>query len=160
MPSFSHAPLSRHPALVPLSRDHYVGLVQAHRLMKAAAADDAQRRHALAEFADAWERELVEHFRDEERLLGALMSAEDRARLVGEHARLAELAQQARAARREVAPDATALHALGETLEGHIRWEERELFPRLQRQLNETQLTELQRHTAELEAARPRNTSR
>src|SRR2546422_9730825 len=50
-----------HPALIPLSRDHHDGLVQAVRLRRAAADGDASARLAEA-------REFVEFFRNDERV--------------------------------------------------------------------------------------------
>ncbi|MBZ0173395.1 MAG: hypothetical protein K8E66_13510, partial [Phycisphaerales bacterium] len=86
MPSFEHAPLKRHEGLAPLSRDHYLGLVQARRLIQSADEDDVARRKAVAEFIDAWDRDIVTHFRDEERLLTGLMDDADQRRLFDEHA--------------------------------------------------------------------------
>jgi hypothetical protein len=40
--------MKRHSALIPLSRDHHVGLVQAVRLRRAAADGDASDRLAAA----------------------------------------------------------------------------------------------------------------
>jgi hypothetical protein len=51
--------MKRHPALIPLSRDHHSGLVQAVWLRRAAADGDASVRLAAA-------REFVEFFRYEE----------------------------------------------------------------------------------------------
>src|SRR5947208_11376257 len=53
--------MKRHPALIPLSRDHHDGLVQAVRLRRAAADGDASAPLAAA-------REFVEFFRNEERI--------------------------------------------------------------------------------------------
>jgi hypothetical protein len=53
--------MKRHPALIPLSRDHHDGLVQAVRLRRAAGDGDASARLAAA-------REFVEFFRNEERV--------------------------------------------------------------------------------------------
>ena len=53
--------MKRHPALIPLSRDHHDGLVQAVRLRRAAADGDASARLAAA-------REFVEFFRNDERV--------------------------------------------------------------------------------------------
>src|SRR3989442_5945797 len=53
--------MKRHPALIPLSRDHHDGLVQAVRLRRAAAGGDASARLAAA-------REFVEFFRNDERV--------------------------------------------------------------------------------------------
>jgi hypothetical protein len=53
--------MKRHPALIPLSRDHHGGLVQALRLRRAAATRDASARLAAA-------GDFVEFFRNEERV--------------------------------------------------------------------------------------------
>lgn len=157
MANFEHAPIERHEALAPLSRDHYVGLVQARHLKKAAEADDVARRKAIAVFVDAWDTQIAEHFADEQRLLADLATADDRERLLSEHRQIRELAERARELRHQTDPSAEVVQTIGETLEKHIRWEERELFVRLQDQLTEAQLVELGRRTASIERARPRN---
>src|SRR5438874_6587999 len=53
--------MKRHPALIPLSRDHHNGLVQASRLRRAATDGDASARLVAG-------REFVEFFRNEERV--------------------------------------------------------------------------------------------
>lgn len=160
MPQFEHSPISRHQALAPFSRDHYVGLVQARHLIKAADKDDVSRRKALSEFVDAWDSDIAAHFRDEERLLAAVACPEDRHRLLTEHERLARLAAEARELRRQVDPDPAALRDIGESLDDHIRWEERELFNRVQSKLTPEQLQELGVQTAAIERSRPRNINR
>ena len=156
MVAYEHALIERHVALAPFSRDHYSGLVQARHLIRAADGDDVARRKAVAEFVDAWDREIAKHFRDEERLLSELMADEDRKRLLDDHASLSTLASDARMMRRHVDPDPSTLRQLGETLEQHIRWEERHLFNRLQDRLNAAQLAELHRRSILLEKSRPR----
>jgi len=160
MKNFEHAPIERHEALAPLSRDHYVGLVQARHLKKAADADDVARRKAIAEFVDAWDSEIAEHFADEERLLLELADDADGQRLLQEHQQLTDLADQARALRRQTDPDAAVLRQIGQSLDEHIRWEERELFVRLQDQLSDEQLAELGHQTAPIEQSRPRSACR
>jgi len=160
MSRFKKPPLERHEALAPLSRDHYSGLVLAQHLIKAAAADAVERRKAVAEFVDGWDREIAEHFDDEQRLLQGVMGEVDRKRLVDEHERLRRLAEQARVLRKQTDPDVQVVREIGQTLEAHIRWEERELFTRLQSELNAEQLASLQRQTEAIEAVRPRSVSR
>lgn len=160
MPDFEYGPISRHEALAPFSRDHYVGLVKARHLIKAAAKDDIARRGALSEFIDAWDSEIAPHFRDEERLLADIASPEDRERLFSEHRRLGELAETARALHHEIDPDPETVRQIGQALDDHIRWEERELFNRLQDKLTPQQLEELGVHTAAIELSRPRNINR
>ena len=160
MSRHKHPPLQRHEALQPFSRDHYTGLVQAHRLVKAADADAIARRKAVAGFTDAWTLEIAEHFDDEEHLLADLMQRDDRTRLLDEHRRVRDMAEKVQAAGREADPDARLVRTLGETLEKHIRWEERELFMRLQEQLDQDQLARLRQQTEAIEQARPRHTGR
>ncbi len=160
MAAFHHAPISRHEALAPFSRDHYAGLVQARHLVKAAGHDQVARRKAIAEFVDAFARDIAVHFEDEERLLAGVLRADDHDRLVGEHRRLTRLAEEARMLRREVDPDPAKLREIGDALEQHIRWEERELFNRLQRSLTDQQLEDIALETRRIEAARPRNINR
>lgn len=161
MPEYQHPPIRRAEALAPFSRDHYAGLVQARRLQKAAGSDaPADRRRAIAEFIDAWDREIAEHFRDEERLLPDHLDPADRDRLLEEHRRLGAEAEQARQLRRTTDPDAAALDRLGRDLEQHIRWEERELFERIQQRLGEDASAELESRTQEIERRRPRNIRR
>jgi hypothetical protein len=160
MPQFENAPIQRHESLAPFSRDHYGGLVQARRLIKAAGDDDVARRKVLCEFVDAWDREIAGHFRDEQRLLLDVMSEDDRERLLREHRQLTDFAARARELRRQTDPDAETLKQIGEALERHIRWEERELFARLQDQLDSEQLAAIGHRTAEIEASRPRNACR
>nr|CAA9232559.1 hypothetical protein AVDCRST_MAG63-1033 [uncultured Armatimonadetes bacterium] len=145
--------MKRHPSLQPLSRDHQGGLVQAKRLQEAADAGEAARERAAAGFARAWRDEIEDHFRVEERLLLPLLEARpvESARLREEHRTLRELAEAASGA---AAPD--TLRELGSRLHDHIRWEERELFPLLERTLTQEQLTALEEPLARVEATRPR----
>lgn len=160
MSRFQNPPIARHDALAPFSRDHYSGLVKARHLIKAADADAVARRKAVAEFIDGWEHEIAEHFDDEERLLLDLLDDDDRQRLIDEHRALREFAQEARTLRTQVDPDPQTVRKIGQALDDHIRWEERELFQRLQDRLTEEQLQALHDHTGPIEQSRPRNTDR
>jgi hemerythrin-like domain-containing protein len=158
--------MKRHVSLQPLSRDHYGGLVQAERLSEAAAAEGADARRAAAEgFARAWQTEISDHFRVEERLLLPLLDdlPEDTdagtaaaARLRGEHAALRALAHEVMSAAAAACPDGDVLRRLGRDLHDHIRWEERALFPLLERTLSAEQLRALEAPLWEVEMSRPR----
>lgn len=148
--------LKRHPALQPFSRDHYTGLVQAQHLLHATEEDSSGRCRVVKDFAHAWQAEIQEHFADEEALLLPLMTAAQQQRLRQDHDRLREFADQARRQRPDVDPGAGWVHELGQLLNDHIRWEERELFRAIEQVCSDEQLTALERRTAELEARRPR----
>jgi len=160
MARFKHSPIERHEALAPFSRDHYTGLVQAQHLKKAADSDAVARRKAIAEFVDAWDKEIAEHFADEERLLLELAGDADGKRLLNEHQQLTDMAGRARVLRRQTNPDSEVVRQIGQALDEHIRWEERELFVRLQDQLTDEQLAELGHQTAPIEQSRPRSACR
>jgi hemerythrin-like domain-containing protein len=157
MADFQNPPIKRHPSLQPLSRDHYQGLVQAQHLSKSAEQDDAARRRALAEFLDHWQMEIAQHFADEERLLPPYMHAEDKQRLEAEHATLRKYAKDAEEHRRQIDPGIEWIAQLGKMLHDHIRWEERELFPRVEANAGQEALQALHPEAERIEASRNRD---
>jgi hemerythrin-like domain-containing protein len=121
--------VKRHPKLQPLSDDHHRALVLARRTRRAAKASDSDSlartwRDAQATFA----AELEPHFRAEETWLfplldeGGLRTLFDRAR--ADHKRLRELIRSA--------ADPVTAREFADLLEAHVRFEERELFPRVE----------------------------
>lgn len=129
--------MKRHPALEPFSRDHNFGLILARALME-------ERPNVADQFREAWDRELADHFAEEERLLGPLASPGQRERLIDEHQQIVRLAGGL--------PESAV--ALGEALDAHIRWEERFFFPVIEATATEEQLADLMRKTDELEERR------
>lgn len=122
--------MKRHRSLVPLSHDHHHALVEARRLRRAAGLDDAGRRDAVAGFLRFFTAETVRHFREEEeRVFPLLVDAPAPAGELVVQALLDHQRLHALVARLGAAPDADAMLELAETLEGHIRLEERRLFP-------------------------------
>jgi len=160
MPDSPHPPLKRHVSLQPFSRDHYVGLVQAQHLMQSADAGPDQRRKALDEFLQAWAGEISVHFDDEERLLPQFLSGDPLDRLRREHEVLRGLAGTARQRAGAPDPGAAWVRELGQLLSDHIRWEERELFPLIERSASPEKLEHLTAETARIEQSRPRNINR
>ena len=126
--------MKRHAALIPLSHDHHHALVAARRLRQSAGGDDASAE--AASFSRFFADESVPHFRDEEEHLFPLVVDSEEAqplvvRALLEHQRLHALA-------RDLASGDTArMRELGELLEAHVRFEERELFPLIERLLGE-----------------------
>jgi hemerythrin-like domain-containing protein len=111
-----------------LSDDHHSALVLARRMRQ--VAEGAVR---FADLAKTWEgarasfaREIDPHFRvEEECLFPPLAAAGEQAlveRALEDHARLRELIGSA--------PSLEIASAFGKRLHGHVRFEERELFPR------------------------------
>jgi hypothetical protein len=125
--------VKRHPHLEPLSDDHHGALVLARRCLRAADDGGVGIPATWEDVRHRFARELEPHFRVEEHwLLPALEVAGEGAlvtRTRDEHARLREL----------VGPPASPerLAAFGGLLHAHVRFEERELFPRAERVLTD-----------------------
>jgi hypothetical protein len=134
--------MKRSEALAPLSRDHHHALDVALRLRRATpeTADEAATR-----FLAFWRQDGECHFEIEERLLLDALPAstpdwpEFVSRIRGEHtdirARAASLGDGER--------DVEALHELGQRVHDHVRFEERQLFMKLEESLPLDQLLEL-----------------
>jgi quercetin dioxygenase-like cupin family protein len=128
--------VKRHPALVPLSHDHHHGLVQARRLLE--AAGEPAQAEATRTFLRFFGAETLRHFREEEELLfpraaDAEEAREPIARALLEHQRVHALVARLAGEVESGEPAAGTMRALAELLETHIRFEERELFPLLER---------------------------
>jgi hypothetical protein len=129
--------------LAALSREHHVALEVALRLRRATGVDAETVRDATLGF---WHEEGRAHFRLEEELLLPAFAHHvpsddpDVVRVLVDHVdvrrRIADLEAGGPA-------DAAALNALGELLNGHVRHEERTLFPRIEASLDREELAAL-----------------
>lgn len=139
--------MKRSRALRPLSSEHHQALLVAFQLRKglaghpeaAGAPTDLPGLLGLARRFD--ERLFRAHARAEEEVLGAAIAEADLARLRSEHAELGRLLGVARTAR--PGELRRALSAYADLLERHVRWEERELFPRAEALSDEAALARM-----------------
>ena len=119
--------MKRSQELIALTREHHHALVLARRAI-VAAREPAAAQALAAQLEQLFARELEPHFQvEEQRLLPALRAAgesEHAARTLEEHQQLRALA------RAGAGGDAASLLSFGQLLEAHVRYEERELFPR------------------------------
>jgi hemerythrin-like domain-containing protein len=142
--------VKRAAALRPLSREHLAALLAAKRLREATDA-----AAAAAGFLEFWHEDGRRHFRVEEEVLlpgWALHAEVDRAgvaRMLEEHLRIRREALRLEAGIASLAE----IQALGETLNDHVRFEERELFPRIEADLDEAALERLAAAIEEAESA-------
>jgi hemerythrin-like domain-containing protein len=140
--------MKRDESLRSLSRDHHKALVVAQRLRR---AEDAAA--AAAEFAEFFEGKGQRHFEIEEQVLLPLWArlgsadADAAARLAAEH-----LSIRTHALELGDEPTLEAVHALGEELDAHVRFEERELFPAIEDDLGDEALAALAAAVADAEA--------
>jgi hemerythrin-like domain-containing protein len=142
--------MKRHPALIPLSRDHHDGLVQAVRLRRAAADGDASARLAAArEFVDFFRNEERVHLRGEEEELFPLFLRHVQSQPAPlrearvHHVQLEGLARRLEIAAAAGIADREALEAAGALLDAHIRLEERQLFPLIEKLVPDDELRSL-----------------
>jgi hemerythrin-like domain-containing protein len=136
--------LKRSEALRSLSRDHHRALALAQRLRR---AEDASA--AVASFLEFWTAEGERHFRIEEEVLlpyWAVLGGVDQAaaaRLSKEHLALRSAALALALALKDGSPTLSALRSLGEQLAEHTRFEDRKLFPLIEKSLSASELERL-----------------
>jgi len=134
----------RRPALQDLSRDHFVALTAVVGVRRVVERDRFAKPEAEAKavFLHLARLTLPEHLDEEERFLLPLLragpAAEEKDRLLEEHARLRGLFAK-------LAPESplASFWEAAQLLQQHIRWEEDHLFERLQREASPDTLDRL-----------------
>lgn len=148
-------PIKRRKELVPLSRDHHNGLLLCWKIRTGIRTEIDYTR--ISQYVlYFFEHDLKEHFRQEEELLFSLLPDTDAMKqdVLQQHARICTLVEEVR----EKA-DIPLLEELADTLDAHIRFEERQLFPYIEQTIDPLILEEAGKkieactHSAELEWA-------
>lgn len=127
------APIKRHPALQPLSKEHHHTLLLVWKIRSGLRKAIAPQR--IRAYADwFFQYHLKKHFCTEESLLTEIMPPENELmqRMFLEHATITDLFADD--------PSITNLEVIAHALEQHVRFEERELFNEVQRIASEEQL--------------------
>lgn len=135
-----NTPLKRHKALISFSHDHHHGLVFCRKIRKA-----LEQKHNLEDLKQTansfWENNLVPHFQLEEKYVFTVL--ENGHPMVkkakADHKKLAKLFSNS----------TELLKTLGlieETLESHIRFEERILFPEITKSATSKQLALIEQY--------------
>lgn len=135
-----HAPIKRHQALVSFSKEHHFGLLLVWKIRQGLAnAVSAERisRYVLFFFNE----DLKIHFKEEEELLFSKLPATDTLRIQAEeeHKEIYRLI----AVITQTANDEELLRQFADTLDKHIRFEERTLFNHLQTNVAPEELEEI-----------------
>jgi hemerythrin-like domain-containing protein len=149
--------MKRHPSLHPLSQHHHFALIQALGMRRAAEAPAEKRAAAVArqaeKFVRFWHKSGSVHFREEEEVLLPAYARYVRLdrdaevmRILADHAeiRAAVLDFEHRIAAKTPI-EAGELARLGKLLHDHVRLEENEVFPRIEKTLREAQLNAMGR---------------
>jgi hemerythrin-like domain-containing protein len=149
--------VKRHPSLHPLSQHHHFALIQALEMRRAAGAPAEKRAAAVArqaeKFVRFWHKSGQTHFREEEEILLPAYARHTRLdqdaevmRILADHAQIRAAVvdfEQRLAANAPI--EAEEMAHLGTLLHDHVRLEENELFPRIERTLGEEWLNAMGR---------------
>ena len=139
----------RHDALVPLTHDHHHTLAQARRLLDVSKmSDETQRRNLANDFVNFYFGRALRHFHEEEELFFAPVvdhpEARDLvARAVSDHLRLHALVRTVKRQLSSGDADGEVLRQISKMLTEHVRFEEQELFPLIERLIPEDELKDL-----------------
>jgi hypothetical protein len=131
--------LKRHPALVPLSRDHHFTLRQALWLRRAAGASDVGAAVRVArEYIVFHHDDLVPHMADEESIVFPAFEGTDPAgteRLRAEHREIDALTSRLLSQLGDAADPRPLMAEIASLLDDHVRYEERAYFMAVQERL-------------------------
>lgn len=128
-------PIRRNPHIVPLSHDHHQGLLFCWKIRQGLIRQVAPHRIA-AYIHYFWQHHLEPHFREEEDILFILPDDDRIGQALREHRQIRDLVAA-------ITPNPTIAQqfsTLADTVDQHIRFEERDLFPYLERTLTPDQL--------------------
>jgi hemerythrin-like domain-containing protein len=144
--------MKRHPSLHPLSQHHHFALIQALGMRRAAEAPAEKRAAAVAraaeKFVQFWHKSGNVHFREEEEMLLPAYARHTRLdrdaevmRILADHAEIrAAVGDFEQRIATKTPIEAEELARLGKLLHDHVRLEENEVFPRIEKALGEFQL--------------------
>ena len=144
--------MQRDLALQDLSRDHFFTLGLARRLLRRGVGGPHGREvdEVGAELLVAWDQDLLWHFREEEDVLLPLLarhlepcSVPEVRRMLDDHFWIRNAINTVRDNQTNVALEGDQLSEIGRRLHDHVRLEERQVFPILERLLTKADLREL-----------------
>lgn len=145
--------MKRHESIVTLSREHHFGLLFCWKIRQGVKKQvPAERIQPYIKYF--WENHLQKHFEEEETLLFILMQDSLVEEAIAEHKHIRQLM---RAFFTTETVDPTQLNILADTLDNHIRFEERILFPHMEEKLSEEKLAELGSRLHELHPIREKD---
>jgi len=132
-------PQKRHKALQPLSREHHHGLLLSWKIRSGFSKNIAPER--MRTYANwFFKTHLIPHFEMEEEHIFTILESDNELvkRALAEHRRLNRLFA-------ETDNDAKTLSKIEEELEQHIRFEERVLFPEIQKVATKEQMLQIEK---------------
>lgn len=142
-------PVQRNENLVIFSHEHHHGLIFVTRMKKANQTDDTTLKLFVKDF---WENYLLAHFKSEEALLLPLLKENEiTAQFLSDHKEIQNLFEAIIQGEKLIKENALKLAT---TLNNHIRFEERTMFPWLENEaLNSEELIAVGKKLDEVEIA-------
>jgi hemerythrin-like domain-containing protein len=150
--------MKRHPSLHPLSRHHHFALIQALAMRRAAEETPAEKRAAAIkrqaeQFVKFWNKAGHIHFREEEEVLLPAYARHARLdqdasvmKMLADHAEIRAAVQDfERLLAANVPVEDAVMARVAKLLHDHVRLEENELFPRIEKTLGEERLNAMGR---------------
>jgi hemerythrin-like domain-containing protein len=129
-------PLARNEHIKKLSRDHHFSLLFCWKIrqgLKTGVALERIRKYVQY----FWQKHLQSHFREEEHILFAPIIDNQVQRAINEHKDIRLCIESLTGA---VKTERKSLEKIADMVDAHVRYEERELFPHLERKLSTEQL--------------------
>lgn len=130
-------PIKRSPAIAEFSRDHHFTLLLVWKMRQ--GFNKSIKPERISKYALHYiEKELLSHFKEEEELLFSKLPAENNLRVQAEseHKTIYQMSERLK----ENPADMSLLRNFADTLEKHVRFEERQLFNYLQTSIPEDEL--------------------
>jgi hemerythrin-like domain-containing protein len=139
----------RHDTLIPLTHDHHHTLAQARRLHDISKLEDvSDRRNIANDFVNFYFGRAIRHFHEEEELFFAPLVDHPDARdlvlrAVSDHLRLHAMVRSVKRQISDGEADPALLRNIADLLKEHVRFEEQDLFPLVERLVPEEELNDL-----------------
>ena len=131
--------MKRHESIVALSREHHFGLLFCWKIRQGLKKQvQPERMEPYVKYF--WENHLFRHFNEEENLLFASLKDSLVEQAISDHKHIQQLVEEI-ILQKPVQADQLAL--LATAIDTHIRFEERTLFPHLEKELPEDKLVAL-----------------
>lgn len=134
------APIKRNENIVKLSKDHHASLMFCWKLRQGIKHHTDEKR--LVAYVDYfWNHHFSEHFREEEEILFAPLQDELIKKAIADHRQVQAFIKTLNDP--GISNPYATLAALANLVDEHVRYEERVLFPHLEKELSERQLEEI-----------------
>ena len=135
----SHKPQKRHKALQPLSRDHHYGLLLCWKI-RAGFNKKIDPKRIWIYVSWFYKNHLISHFELEEKYIFPILGNGNALvkKALSQHRRLRRLFK-------DIDNKTISLNKIEEELDKHIRFEERILFPEIQKTATESQLLDIEK---------------